>query len=66
MVRTIAICHNMGETPEEIAASYEHLTLAQIHAAISYYYANRDEIDTDIADESALYDKLCRDNAHPR
>jgi uncharacterized protein (DUF433 family) len=38
-VRRIAGCHNLGLTPEEIAAKIEHLTLAQIHAALAYYHA---------------------------
>ncbi len=50
-VRRIAGWHNLGLTPEEIAAKVEHLTLAQIHAALAYYHANREEIDTDIARE---------------
>ena len=50
-VRRIAGWHNLGLTPEEIAAKIEHLTLAQIHAALAYYHANRDEIDSDIAAE---------------
>jgi uncharacterized protein (DUF433 family) len=52
-VRRIAGWHNLGLTPEEIAAKIEHLTLAQIHAALAYYHANQDEIDTDIANEEA-------------
>jgi uncharacterized protein (DUF433 family) len=52
-VRRIAGWHNMGLAPEEIAAKMEHLTLAQIHAALAYYHANRDEIDTDIAADDA-------------
>jgi uncharacterized protein (DUF433 family) len=43
----------LGLTPEEIVAKIEHLTLAQIHAALAYYHANRDEIDSDIAAEEA-------------
>lgn len=31
-------------TPDEIAASYPHLTLGQIHAALSYAYDHRDDI----------------------
>ena len=50
-VRRIAGWHNLGLAPEEIAAKIEHLTLAQIHAALAYYHANRDEIDSDIAAE---------------
>jgi len=59
-VRRIAWWHNLGLTPEEIAAKIEHLTLAQIHAALAYYHANRDEIDSDIAKEEAAEDEILR------
>jgi hypothetical protein len=45
-------------TPEEIAAKIEHLALAQIHGALTYCYANRDEIDSDIAAEEASIDGI--------
>ena len=48
----------MGLTPEEIAAKIEHLTLAQIHAALAYYHANQDEIDSDIAAEEAAIETI--------
>ena len=57
-VRRIAGWHNLGLTPEEIAAKVEHLTLAQIHAALAYYHANRDEIDSDIAAEEAAIKEI--------
>jgi uncharacterized protein (DUF433 family) len=57
-VRRIAGWYNLGLTPEEIAAKIEHLSLAQIHAALAYYHANRTEIDDDIAVEDALTDSL--------
>jgi uncharacterized protein (DUF433 family) len=57
-VRRIAAWHNLGLTPEEIAAKIEHLTLAQIHAALAYYHANRAEIDSDIAAEEASTDRI--------
>ena len=44
-VRRIAGWHNLGLTPEEIAAKIEHPTLAQIHAALAYYHANLAEIE---------------------
>jgi len=56
-VRRIAGWYNLGLTPEEIAAKIEHLSLAQIHAALTYYHANRDEIDSDIAVEDAAIEK---------
>jgi uncharacterized protein (DUF433 family) len=57
-VRRIAGWHNMGLAPEEIVAKVEHLTLAQIHAALAYYHANRDEIDSDIAAEDAAVEEI--------
>ena len=57
-VRRIAGWYNLGLTPEEIAAKIEHLTLAQIHAALAYYHANRDEIDSDIAAEESAVEEI--------
>ena len=48
----------MGRSPEEIADQYGHLSLAQVHAALAYYHANRDEIDAELAAEEAEYDRL--------
>lgn len=38
-----------GMTPEELAAEFDHLTLAQIHDALSYYYDHQRGVDRDIA-----------------
>ena len=48
-VRRIAIESNSGLTPEEIAAERITLTLAQVHAALAYYYANKEAMDAEIA-----------------
>ena len=50
-VRRIAVWSNLGYLPEEIAAKIPHLSLAQVHAALAHYYANRAEIDADLAKE---------------
>ncbi|MGD1070737.1 MAG: DUF433 domain-containing protein [Bryobacteraceae bacterium] len=50
-VRRIAGWYKAGMTPEDIALEYPHLTLAQVHAALAYYHANREEIESDIAQE---------------
>jgi len=51
-VRRIAQWHNMGRIPEEIVETFGgHLSLAQIHAALAYYYANQPEIDTELEAE---------------
>ena len=33
-----------GETPEEVAASYDGVTVADVHAALAYAFENADEI----------------------
>ena len=62
-VRRIAALHHRGISPEAIAERIGHLSLAQVHAALAYYYANRAEIDADLADEAAAYDRLEREHA---
>ena len=47
-VSQIAIDANAGEDAEQIAANYPHISLAQVHAALAYYYANRAEVDAEI------------------
>jgi uncharacterized protein (DUF433 family) len=37
-----------GMSPEEIHFQHPHLSLAQIHAALSYYYDHQDEFDAEI------------------
>jgi len=38
----------MGMTPDEIVVAHPHLTLAEVHAALSYYYDHIHEINADI------------------
>ena len=37
------------QSPDDIVQAYPHLTLAQVHAALSYYYSHREDIDKEIA-----------------
>jgi uncharacterized protein (DUF433 family) len=39
-----ALAEVQGQSPDEIVAALPHLTLAQVHAALSYHFAHRDEI----------------------
>jgi len=49
-VRQIAIEKNVwGLTAEEIQQGHEYLSLAQIYAALAYYYDHKTEIDVEIA-----------------
>lgn len=47
-----------GQTPEEIADQYGHLSLAQVYAALAYYHAHRDQIDAELIEELAEYNRL--------
>jgi uncharacterized protein (DUF433 family) len=40
------LAHN--SSPEEMHAQYPHLSLAQIHAALAYYYDHKAEFDAEI------------------
>ena len=61
-VQAVAICYKHGMSPEEIAFNYGHLSAAQVYAALTYYHANREEIEADIAEEAELYDRLARED----
>ncbi len=58
-VHNIAIFARMGYSADDIVEiKYTHLTLAEVHAALAYYYANREVIDADIEEERLLHDQL--------
>ena len=57
----VAAWYKMGLTPEEIATQYGHISLAQVHAALAYYHANPNEIETDLAEEAAAGARLAAD-----
>jgi uncharacterized protein (DUF433 family) len=46
-----------GWSAEEIVRQYPHLTAAEIHAALGYYYDHREEIDAELAVEVAALDR---------
>ncbi len=48
-VRIIAEETQLGYSPEEIQKAHPNLSLAQIHAALFYYYSHKAEIDAEIA-----------------
>lgn len=57
-VMRIVIYYQSGMTPDEISQVYPHVNLAQVHAALAYYHANRQEIDSDIAEDRAAWDEI--------
>jgi uncharacterized protein (DUF433 family) len=45
------------QSPDEIVQAYPHLTLAQVHAALAYYYSHREEIDQEIRSSDEILAK---------
>ncbi len=39
---------HLGSSPAEIHYQHPHLSLAQVHAALSYYYGNQARLDADM------------------
>jgi len=59
-VQDIAVWHErLGRSADEIAAEYG-LSLADVHAALAYYFDHRSEIDHSITKGNALADALRR------
>jgi uncharacterized protein (DUF433 family) len=51
-VMDIVVLHEMrGMVPAEITYQYPGITLADVHAALAYYFDNRDEIQEDFRND---------------
>ncbi len=57
-VNQIVVWYKQGYSPEEIADQYPQLTLAQVYAALAYYHANKEEIESDLAAEKQEAERL--------
>jgi uncharacterized protein (DUF433 family) len=58
-VKHVAVWHERAAmTPAEIVATYPTLTLAQVHAALAYYYDHREEIQEVIAEEDRFVEEV--------
>jgi uncharacterized protein (DUF433 family) len=58
-VEHIAVMYErMGMSPDEIVTALPTITLAQVHAALSYYYDHKQEIDADIEEGQRFVEEL--------
>lgn len=57
-VHRIALLHNLGHSTEDIVRKYEHLTPAGVHAALAYYFANKQQVDSEIAADEADAERI--------
>lgn len=65
-ISRIASFYHQGMSAEDIVSEHPHLGPAQVHAALAFYFANRDEMDRDILAEREAFDELRQAHAvHP-
>lgn len=66
-VHDIAECVHQGYTPEQIASEevYPQLSLAQVYAALHYYYEHKEEIDREIAEDIAYVKQRAQESMSP-
>ena len=57
-VQDIVAWFELGRSPDEIASAYPHITLADVHAALAYYYDHREEIDRQIAEDDEFAERF--------
>jgi uncharacterized protein (DUF433 family) len=58
-VKHVAVWHEqMGMSPAEIVATHPTITLADVHAALAYYYDHRAEVDAEMAEEERLVEDM--------
>ncbi len=54
-----------GWSPEEMHFQHPHLSMAQIHAALAYYYENQDKLDDEIRRDLEEVDHLRSQSESP-
>lgn len=65
-VQDVAIWHEkLGMSPDEIVHNHPTITLADVHAALAYYWDHREDIERTIAEEQALVQELRKTNVSP-
>jgi uncharacterized protein (DUF433 family) len=48
----------LGHSPDEIISAHPHLSLSQVHDALSYYYENRHELDRKVEQDQEFIANL--------
>src|ERR1700679_445210 len=54
----IAVRAQAGESPDDVLTHFPHLTLSDVHAALAYYYDNREAIDQQAAEDERFAEQL--------
>jgi uncharacterized protein (DUF433 family) len=58
-VQDIYVCHELkGLSPDEILQAYPTITLADVHAAMAYYWDHQEEIQRQMKEDEEFVDSL--------
>ena len=72
-VCNVVLLHKDGASDSKIREAYPDLTPAQTHAALAYYYDNREEIDAELDEDARFFSEaernwdelVTRNGGHP-
>ncbi len=65
-VQDVFVWHELqGQSADEIVSRFPQLTMADVYAALSYYWDHRDEIQRDMQAESDLVPRLRQQSVSP-
>lgn len=56
-VQDIVLWTEQGQSSDEIVSSFPQLSLADVHAALTFYYDHRDEIDRQVREDDEFIAK---------
>ncbi len=55
----VYVAHELeGKTADQIVAAFPHITLADVHAALAYYWDHKDEIDQQMKEADDFVEQL--------
>lgn len=60
-LETVIMAFRRGDSPEQIADSFDAVPLADVYAVIAYYLKHRDEVDTYIAQQNTAASHVQRE-----
>lgn len=65
-MQDVFVWHELqGQSADEIVSRFPQLTMADVYAALSYYWDHRDEIQRDMQAESDLVTRLRQQSVSP-
>jgi uncharacterized protein (DUF433 family) len=65
-VQDVYVWHELqGLSADEIVSTFQHLTMADVYAALSYYWDNRDEIQRQMQEETDFVEQMKHKHPSP-